>query len=63
MTDHGPEATQYLKATIGDHYVHSDKPAFNALWDNYNNCQFVENEGKVKLTHSLCLNLSQMMYR
>lgn len=43
--DHGPQATKYLKAFIGDHYVHSDKPVFQALWENYNNCQFVEDEG------------------
>ncbi|THU84748.1 linoleoyl phosphatidylcholine delta-12 acetylenase [Dendrothele bispora CBS 962.96] len=44
---HGEEATQHLKAFIGDHYVSSDEPVFKALWDNYNNCQFVENEGDV----------------
>ncbi|KAF8059791.1 fatty acid desaturase-domain-containing protein [Lyophyllum atratum] len=44
---HGPEATQHLKAFIGDHYAYSEKPAFKALWDNYNKCQFVENEGEV----------------
>ncbi|EAU81574.2 delta 12 fatty acid epoxygenase [Coprinopsis cinerea okayama7 len=43
---HGPQATQHLKAFIGDHYVYSDIPVFKALWDNYNNCQFVENEGE-----------------
>ncbi|KAG6816648.1 hypothetical protein H0H87_004291 [Tephrocybe sp. NHM501043] len=47
LIDHGPEATQHLKAFIGDHYAYSDKPAFKALWDNYNKCQFVENEGDV----------------
>jgi hypothetical protein len=44
--DHGPEATQHLKAFIGDHYAYSDKPVFKALWDSYNQCQFVENEGE-----------------
>ncbi|KAF8875927.1 fatty acid desaturase-domain-containing protein [Infundibulicybe gibba] len=44
---HGPEATQHLKAFIGDHYVTSDVPAFKALWSNYNKCQFVEDEGDV----------------
>ncbi|KAF5366879.1 hypothetical protein D9615_010537 [Tricholomella constricta] len=47
LADHAPEATQHLKAFIGDHYAYSEKPAFKALWDNYNNCQFVENEGEV----------------
>ncbi|TFK22249.1 delta 12 fatty acid epoxygenase [Coprinopsis marcescibilis] len=44
---HGPEATKYLKAFIGDQYVYSDTPVFKALWKNYNECQFVENEGNV----------------
>lgn len=46
IIDHGEEATQYLKAFIGDHYAHSDKPVFSALWDTYNECQFVEDEGE-----------------
>ena len=45
--DHGPEATQYLKAFIGDHYAYSDENVFKALWDSYNKCQFVENDGKI----------------
>lgn len=44
---HGPEATRYLKAFIGDHYHYSDKPVFQALWDSYNQCQFVEDSGEV----------------
>ncbi|KAI3607453.1 delta-12 fatty acid desaturase [Moniliophthora roreri] len=44
---HGEEATRYLKAFIGDHYAYSEKPVFKALWQNYNDCQFVENEGDV----------------
>ncbi|CAL1704014.1 unnamed protein product [Somion occarium] len=42
-----PEATRYLKAFIGDHYVYSDDPVFKTLWDTFNNCQFVEDEGSV----------------
>ncbi|KAL0581658.1 hypothetical protein V5O48_000359 [Marasmius crinis-equi] len=44
---HGEEATFYLKSFIGAHYAYSDKPVFKALWDNYNDCQFVEDEGDV----------------
>jgi hypothetical protein len=44
--DHGPEATQHLKAFIGDHYAYSDENMFKALWNSYNKCQFVENDGK-----------------
>lgn len=43
--DHGAEATQYLAAFLGDHYMRSSEPVFKALWDSYNECQFVENEG------------------
>ncbi|PIL29228.1 hypothetical protein GSI_09277 [Ganoderma sinense ZZ0214-1] len=44
---HGEEATQYLQAFIGEHYHRSEKPVFKALWDNYNDCQFVEDTGDV----------------
>ncbi|KAJ7126936.1 delta 12 fatty acid epoxygenase [Mycena epipterygia] len=33
---HGPAATQHLKAFLGEHYISSDTPAFQALWENYN---------------------------
>ena len=45
LADHGPAATDYLKALIGDHYMSSDTPTFSALWNSYTKCQFVENEG------------------
>ncbi len=45
IPDNGEEATHYLKAFIGEHYNFSDKPVFRTLWDNYNNCQFVDNDG------------------
>ncbi|KAG7093068.1 hypothetical protein E1B28_009360 [Marasmius oreades] len=44
---HGEEATIHLKAFIGKHYAYSDKPVFRALWDSYNECQFVEDEGSI----------------
>ncbi|KAJ6545486.1 delta 12 fatty acid epoxygenase [Mycena capillaripes] len=44
---HGEEATRALKAFIGDYYTFSDKPVFQALWDNYNRCQFVDDEGGI----------------
>ena len=43
--DHCEEATHHLRAFLGDQYVSSDKPVFEALWENYNQCQFVEDEG------------------
>ncbi|OBZ66909.1 Delta(12) fatty acid desaturase [Grifola frondosa] len=44
---HGPEATAHLKKFIGDYYRYSEKPIFKALWDNYNECQFVEDTGDI----------------
>ncbi|KAI0077147.1 delta 12 fatty acid epoxygenase [Panus rudis PR-1116 ss-1] len=44
---HAKEATEHLKRFLGEHYVYSDKPIFKALWDNFNNCQFVEDEGMI----------------
>ncbi|KAF8142896.1 fatty acid desaturase-domain-containing protein [Mycena galopus ATCC 62051] len=44
---HGKEATEALQAFIGDYYIFSDKPVFQALWDNYNRCQFVDDEGGI----------------
>ncbi len=43
--DHGEEATRYLKAFLGPHYNFSNQPTFKSLWDTYNRCQFVEDEG------------------
>uniref|UniRef100_D8Q6U0 Fatty acid desaturase domain-containing protein n=1 Tax=Schizophyllum commune (strain H4-8 / FGSC 9210) TaxID=578458 RepID=D8Q6U0_SCHCM len=44
---HGEEATKYLRAFIGEHYAYSEKPIFEALWESYNQCQFVEDEGSI----------------
>ncbi|KIJ33544.1 hypothetical protein M422DRAFT_183103 [Sphaerobolus stellatus SS14] len=44
---HGAEATQYLKELIGEHYVYSKAPVYKTLWENYNFCQFVEDEGDI----------------
>lgn len=59
-SDHGPEATTYLREFIGDHYRHSNKPVFKALWENYNDCQFVEDTGKcsINLIANIFLNQS-----
>ncbi|KZT19612.1 hypothetical protein NEOLEDRAFT_1077503 [Neolentinus lepideus HHB14362 ss-1] len=46
----GEEATKYLRAKIGSHYMYSDKSVFKALWETYNNCQFVEDEGQSYMT-------------
>ncbi|KAG8980861.1 hypothetical protein FRB94_002702 [Tulasnella sp. JGI-2019a] len=44
---HGPEATEYLKAFIGEHYAYSNAPVFKQLWETYKFCQFVEDDGDV----------------
>ncbi|KAJ7035913.1 fatty acid desaturase-domain-containing protein [Mycena alexandri] len=48
---HGREATDALKAFIGEYYTFSDKPVFQALWENYNRCQFVDDEGDILFYH------------
>jgi hypothetical protein len=45
MLDNAGEATKYIKELLGEHYFYDDKPVLRALWDNYNSCQFVEDEG------------------
>ncbi|KAJ3559623.1 hypothetical protein NM688_g226 [Phlebia brevispora] len=44
---HGEEATVYIRKVLGEHYRSSTKPVFSALWDNFNNCQFVDDTGDV----------------
>ncbi|KZT32610.1 hypothetical protein SISSUDRAFT_1037631 [Sistotremastrum suecicum HHB10207 ss-3] len=44
---HLEEATNHLKAFIGDYYVYSDEPILKALWRSFTECQFVEDEGEV----------------
>ncbi|KAJ7678875.1 delta 12 fatty acid epoxygenase [Mycena polygramma] len=44
---HCPAATRHLEAFLGEHYVSSTTPAFQALWENYNKCKFVEDKGDV----------------
>ena len=38
---------------IGEHYHYSEKPVFQALWDNYNDCQFVEDTGEASLSRTV----------
>ena len=53
ITDHGEEATKYLRAFIGEHYAYSEKPIFEALWESYNRCQFVEDECELSIDLSV----------
>ncbi|GJJ15411.1 hypothetical protein Clacol_009687 [Clathrus columnatus] len=43
----GEEATKYLREVLKDHYVYSDALVFKTLWETYNSCQFVEDEGDI----------------
>lgn len=56
VLDHGEEATTYLKAKIGEHYNYSNEPVFKKLWENYNFCQFVEDEGAYRVSFDGVLN-------
>ena len=55
----GEEATKYLREAIGPYYQRSSDPVFKAVWDNYNNCQFVDDEGRVSLTSSMQTRLDK----
>lgn len=44
--DNGEEATKYVKERIGRDYRFSAKPVLRALWDNYNECQYVDDTGE-----------------
>ena len=48
-TDHIAEATQHLKAFLGEYYNYSDKSMLKMLWETYDSCQFIDNEGKTIL--------------
>ncbi len=61
IPDNGEEATRYLKVFVGEHYNFSDKPVFRTLWDNYNNCQFVDNDGTFS-TSRLAFWLDPQLY-
>ncbi|KAJ3756084.1 fatty acid desaturase-domain-containing protein, partial [Lentinula raphanica] len=39
-------ATQHVKALIGKDYHATNKPVFQSLWQNYQSCQFVEDQGQ-----------------
>lgn len=39
---HAVEATQHLKAYIGDYYYYDDTPIFRALWRSFTQCVFVK---------------------
>lgn len=39
------EATGYLRKFIGEQYAYDARNPFAALWETYNDCQFVEDEG------------------
>ncbi|CAH7684807.1 fatty acid desaturase-domain-containing protein [Phakopsora pachyrhizi] len=44
---HAWDATEALKAKLGDHYCSTDENFWYSLWKNFRQCRFVEDEGDV----------------
>ncbi|KAJ3259951.1 hypothetical protein HK103_001461 [Boothiomyces macroporosus] len=44
---HAQEATEAVKAFLGEHYLKDDTPCLQALWKSKTLCRFVEDEGDV----------------
>ncbi|KAF4617265.1 hypothetical protein D9613_005669 [Agrocybe pediades] len=44
---HAAEATEILKRLLPDNYRATSKPVFKCLWENFNKCQFVDDEGDI----------------
>ncbi|CAG8479852.1 4952_t:CDS:2 [Diversispora eburnea] len=44
---HAEEATKHLTKVLGSYYLFDDTPIFKALWRNYNECHYIEDEGDV----------------
>ena len=42
------EATEHLKAFLGEHYVWSNENCYHSLWKNFRECQFVEDIGHTR---------------
>ncbi|KAI0030259.1 fatty acid desaturase-domain-containing protein, partial [Vararia minispora EC-137] len=44
---HAERATEAIKPILGNHYNHCDTSAFQALWNNYRGCQYVDSTGDI----------------
>jgi len=44
---HAEEATQYLKKALGKYYKHDGSPIFKSLYQTFQHCRFVEDEGNI----------------
>ncbi|KDR69558.1 hypothetical protein GALMADRAFT_77316 [Galerina marginata CBS 339.88] len=44
---HAEEATEIIKRALSHRYHSSSEPVFRCLWENFNSCQFVEDEDQV----------------
>ena len=49
---------KYVKARIGRDYRYSAKPVLRALWDNYNECQYVDDTGEFILAFDMISDLT-----
>jgi len=45
LIDHTEEATKYIKAALGEHYLSHEEYWIPNLWNNFHNCLFIEDEG------------------
>jgi hypothetical protein len=44
MLDHTPYATEAIKKVLGDDYCYDSTNTFRALYRNFTQCQFIEDE-------------------
>lgn len=44
---HAQEATAALRKKLGPYYLRDETPFFTALWNSWNSCRFIEDEGDV----------------
>eukprot|EP01120_Amphizonella_sp_Union-15-10_P006903 TRINITY_DN2285_c0_g1_i1.p1 TRINITY_DN2285_c0_g1~~TRINITY_DN2285_c0_g1_i1.p1 ORF type:complete len:400 (-),score=45.67 TRINITY_DN2285_c0_g1_i1:26-1225(-) len=44
---HAEEATKHLIKVLGPYYIFDDTPIFKALWRNFNDCRYIDDEGDI----------------
>ena len=55
LVDHAWEATDALKAYLGEYYTSTDENMFVSLWKNFKSCRFVEDGDEVVFCTSYLL--------
>ena len=48
IADHTEEATKYIKEVLGEYYLTHQQYWIPNLWHNFQQCQFIEDEGLSK---------------